>query len=92
MENMHILFPALTLEIRVPHTTLAVNILTGYPITHTYCKINNNSDDEHTQCEGVPFFVTNLDNNYTSEEISNQHHIVGLLMSLGINSTCYYSF
>ena len=30
MENMHILFPALTLEIRVPLTTLAVNILTGY--------------------------------------------------------------
>jgi len=75
MENMHILFPALTLEIRLPLTTLAVNILTGYAITHNYCEINNNSDDEHTQCEGVPFFVTILDvYNYASAEISNQHH------------------
>jgi len=72
---MHILFPALTLEIRVPLTTLAVNILTRHAITHNYCKINNNSDDEHTKCERVPFFVTNLDvYNYASEEISNQHH------------------
>ena len=61
MENMHILFPALTLEIRVPLTTLAVNILTGYAITHNYCYINNiNNPSSSDREKFVGLFMNQL--------------------------------